>query len=267
MLLSKVLINDVRDVRSLGPGMLYQHLDAHTGRRLRHVHLRGFGEFTFRPKTSDCAVIREVLSDRQYDLGAVPQRAGIEATYAAIIERGQIPLIIDLGANIGASARWFAAQYPRARVVAVEPDRGNADLCRTNTLGHDVRVLTAAIGSTPGRVTLVDKDEQKWAIETVRDPTGTTTVVTVDDLLHSEPGCELFIVKVDIEGFESDLFAANTNWVHQAKVIFIEPHDWLLPDAASSASFQRVLGELDYDVLIRDENLVYVRRERSDPTR
>lgn len=41
-------------------------------------------------------------------------------------------LIVDMGANIGCTAADFAHRYQRARVLAVELDQSNADLCRRN---------------------------------------------------------------------------------------------------------------------------------------
>ena len=80
-------------------------------------------------------------------------------------------------------------------------------------------------------------------------------------------GSALFIVKIDIEGFESDLFASQTEWVDDAHVIVLEPHDWLLPGQATSRNFQIVLARHDFDILISGENLIYVRRESPETNR
>ena len=56
-----------------------------------------------------------------------------------------------------------------------------------------------------------------------------------------------------------DLFAANTDWIDAAFVIYVEPHDWLLPGKRTSRSFQRELARRDFELLIRGENLIYVR--------
>ncbi len=45
------------------------------------------------------------------------------------------PLILDCGANIGLSALYFQRLYPKARIMAFEPDTHNFELltktCRT----------------------------------------------------------------------------------------------------------------------------------------
>jgi hypothetical protein len=66
-----------------------------------------------------------------------------------------------------------------------------------------------------------------------------------------------FIIAIDIEGFESDLFAYNADWLKQ--FTHIEPHDWLLTGQNTSRSFQSALGREDFDVLLCGEDVVYVR--------
>lgn len=50
-------------------------------------------------------------------------------------------------------------------------------------------------------------------------------IVTVADLQSKVSEGELLIVKVDIEGFELDLFSQNTDWIAQAFTIIVEPYD------------------------------------------
>jgi hypothetical protein len=72
------------------------------------------------------------------------------------------------------------------------------------------------------------------------------------------PSGELLIAKIDIEGFESDLFAADTDWIDQTTVLIIEPHDWMLPGQGSSRTFRAAMGP-EFDMLVSGENLVFVR--------
>ena len=69
----------------------------------------------------------------------------------------------------------------------------------------------------------------------------------------------MFLVKIDIEGFEADLFGSNTDWIDQAKVVFLEPHDWMLPGQRTSRSFQDRMARADFDIAIATTNLLYVR--------
>lgn len=78
-------------------------------------------------------------------------------------------------------------------------------------------------------------------------------------LFAKYPGGVPFIAKVDIEGFEEDLFSENLDWLKEIFVLFIEPHDWLMSGRRTSRNFQRALAQHDFQILIRGENLVYIR--------
>ncbi|MEP1125052.1 MAG: FkbM family methyltransferase [Ilumatobacter sp.] len=163
------------------------------------------------------------------------------------------------GANNGASALWFRSTYPAAHIVAVEPESSNVRVLRDNTERSRVAVIEAAIGSRSGSVDIADHGHE-WGFRTTRSDTGTTPIVTIDDIVTGCPNSDLFIVKVDIEGFENDLFSEHLEWLDDVFVVMIEPHDWMLPGSRSSAAFQEAFGQRDFDILLRGENIVYVRR-------
>lgn len=248
------------EAKHLGPRFL-RHVVHRWGDRPFEVTVKGVGPMTLRPRTSDSDVVAQVFAEMQYDLRRFGQFDDVRARVDDIMARGRRPLVVDLGANIGASSVWFARLFPQAKVIAVEPDPDNVAICRRNARGYDIEVVAAAIGSEAGFVDLVDSTE-KWAVRTVRREEAAVPVTTMARLLaeHGE-GCELLLVKVDIEGFEADLFAANTEWVAEAMVLIVEPHDWMLPGEHTSRSFQRVIGQYDFDLLIMGENLIYVRSD------
>ena len=46
-----------------------------------------------------------------------------------------------------------------------------------------------------------------------------------------------FIVKIDIEGAEADVFASDTDWFNETPVVIVELHDWLMPKQGTAAEF------------------------------
>ena len=210
--------------------------------------------------TSDLEVVRQVWRDEQYVIPQAVQAARLKRYEAAIRDAGKVPVIVDAGANIGAAALWFAREWPQAQIVAVEPDPANAAMARQNCAGIDrIEVVEAAIGGEGGFVS-VDSEVEAYAVTTARADSG-CRVVTVGDCVAKVDGGELFAVKVDIEGFEDDLFAANTGWLDRVALVYIEPHDHIFPDRGTSRNFQAEMGRRDFDLLIRGENLIYIRRE------
>ena len=134
---------------------------------------------------------------------------------------GRRPLIVDAGANIGASPVYFIANLPSALVVAIEPDLENFKLLSKNVEGLNVEALRSAVASTAGRARVLDPGRGEWAYRTEpidesdSDVANTVPRVTINDIYASHrAGHFPFIVKVDIEGAERELFY-NTEWVAQ----------------------------------------------------
>jgi FkbM family methyltransferase len=217
--------------------------------------------FRYRVGTSDEGVIVQVLKNSDYNFGRLKRSADLQGVYQRIVRSGRVPLIVDAGANIGASAVYFSYSFPEARVVAIEPEQSNFDLLASNTQGLPVNCLRAAISSVAGSVKVVDPGHGFWGFRTAPATEGpdvqkAVRCVTVDSLYeqHAEIA-EPFIVKIDIEGAESDLFSANTEWVSRTPVLIIELHDWMLPGEANSRAFLKCIAELDRDFVHIGENI------------
>ncbi len=138
-------------------------------------------------------------------------------------------------------------------------------MCRVNTQRFtNVKVVEGAIGSEPGRVSLSNPLDEAWAVQTIRGHSGHIPVHTIPGIVDAQKeSSQLFIVKIDIEGFERDLFEANTGWVRDTAAIFLEPHDWLFPEKGTSLSFQRALVAQGFEIVIKGENLVFVSLPKS----
>jgi FkbM family methyltransferase len=244
---------------TFGPSFLLRHLPRLTGADTAVVRIRGVGEIHLRAGESDVAAIRQIFGGREYDIGRIPAiGARLNARYRAILDSGRKPVIVDAGANIGVASLWFRMVYPEATIVAVEPEPGNVAILSRNLGGlRDIMVLAAAIGGRPGFVQ-VRNERLGWAAQTARAESG-VSVVTMATAFDAAPECIPFFAKIDIEGFESDLFSDNLDWLSEVYMIIIEPHDWMLPGKKTSQSLQIAMGRCDFEMFISGENLVYVR--------
>ena len=250
---------NLSDVRQFGPGVLLRHAAKLRSDPRIAVRSNGIGRIMLRAGDSDISALRQALVDREYSFewpDSLKER--MDARYREILAAGAKPIIVDAGANIGAASLYFLTRFPEAHVVAVEPDPGNAAVLKENLGGRpNAVVLEAAIGAERGHVAL-QSPGSSWAVRTERSDSG-VPMVTVEDAYEASAGDTPFIVKVDIEGFEEDLFAANTGWIEKAFAVFIEPHDWMIPERHTSSSFQQAMARLPFKIYIRGENLLYVR--------
>jgi hypothetical protein len=64
-----------------------------------------------------------------------------------------------------------------------------------------------------------------------------------------------FLVKIDIEGAEQDLFSCNVEWIEKFPILIIELHDWLLPSQGTSRNFLKAIAPLDRDFVFFGENI------------
>ena len=245
------------DMRDLGPALIARFFLRADVRGYSVARTR-YGDFFFRRFDTDLRVLRQIFAGREYDLDRFPQGKIVRDAYDDMLRRRRTPVIIDAGANAGYTSRFLAQTYPQAKIFAIEPDAGNAALCRANVanLAH-VEVIEAAVGSQPGHVSVEHFAGASWGTRTKRSESG-VPVVTIDELSARIPDGELLIVKVDIEGFESDLFV-NPTWVAQTCVVVVEPHDWLFPGAGTSRTLQKAMLREDRELLISGDNLIWVR--------
>ena len=217
-------------------------------------------KFHYRKGTSDEGVIVQVLKNSDYNFGRLKRAKELSDLYARLAQSGKSPLIVDAGANIGASAVYFAYSFPEARVIAIEPERSNFELLTANTADLPVECLNAAVAASPGTLNVVDPGEGFWGYRTTAAP-GSAAVhpvdcVTIDDIYqrHAQDSVP-FIVKIDIEGSESELFAANTGWVDRTPILIIELHDWLMPGTANSRAFLQCIAGRNRDFVYLGENI------------
>ena len=219
-------------------------------------------ELTLRPGTSDVAACQQVFGMKSYDLRCLRRFGEIATLYRDAAARGRTCLILDLGANIGAASCYFAKAWPASHVVAVEPAADNFQLLFENTQELDnTTAWLAGIASTPGWLQLADPGAEKWAYRTERAEAQTpqaVRAVTVPEILDefsSGKGYDPFIVKIDIEGAESELFSRDTDWIDRFPVLIIELHDWLFCGQGGSLPFLRAIAARNRDFVLAGENV------------
>jgi FkbM family methyltransferase len=216
-------------------------------------------DFFFRRNSSDVRVIGQIFHDNCYDLRRLRRFDQIIEFVTRSIHSASGPLIVDAGANIGAASVYFATKVPDSLVIAIEPDFDNYQLLVENTKGLEVRPIHGALAATTGRARVIDAGEGFWGYRTQPIHDGeeggirTITMNQMYEMFASE--WVPFIVKIDIEGGERDLFSKDVEWVRRTPLIIIELHDWLLTSEANSSSFLRCISQLDRDFVYIGEDV------------
>lgn len=165
-----------------------------------------------RPGTCDVILYYDIMINNHY--GKIP------------IENAQT--IIDCGANIGMSCVYFLYRYPNARLIAIEPDPVNYELCIKNLapFGDRATVLKAALWGKSMSMTVESGNIGTWAstVTVAKGNSGSTIEgFDIPTLLKRYDIESVDILKIDIEGAEFDVFSAeNLDWINQIKCFQIE---------------------------------------------
>jgi FkbM family methyltransferase len=171
-----------------------------------------------RAHTSDLGVFRQIFIDREYRCLDDVRDPG---------------LIIDCGANVGYASAYFLARYPRARLIAVEPDTGNFAVLRDNLAAYSDRttLIQSGVWSTEtGLVMSEDKfgDGREWSYTVRPNRPGETPAmhaVDIGGLLKASGFDRISILKIDIEGSEKEVFRHNYQaWIGKVDRLVIELH-------------------------------------------
>jgi FkbM family methyltransferase len=210
---------------------------------------------------SDRQAVEQCFTEAQYDMPSGAHGVLMERIYSEIVASGKKPLIIDCGANIGASVLWFNARYPEAHIVAIEPAPDNFALLRKNCKGLDVDFREAGVDANDGHASLSSRRGTGMGYQTNTENDGIAIkLISLRTVIESKPTTEYtpFLLKIDIEGAEKSLFSGDTATVNQFPLIILEPHDWMLPGQRSSVEFFRFHASAGREFSMKHENVASI---------
>jgi FkbM family methyltransferase len=136
------------------------------------------------------------------------------------------PVILDCGANIGMSCIYFKTLFPSSRIRAYEADCRIAGILKSNLERnamtnieivakaiwiHDKGVLFGVQGADGGSIF---RPENAMSVASIR----------LRDEIEKEESIDL--LKMDIEGAETDVLTDCRDVLHRVKRTFIEYHSW-----------------------------------------
>lgn len=152
---------------------------------------------------NDQAIIREVFAENVY-----------RVTSEELAVTGRV---VDLGANIGAFTVYCLGLREDAEVWAYEPEPHNYELLKTNLALNGVadraHLSKIAVGAARGETRLTNEGggsrmEEYLAGRELPADAARVPVITLEDVWHAGSLDEVDVLKVDVEGAETDLLCA-----------------------------------------------------------
>ena len=172
--------------------------------------------------SSDYDVLRQVVFKGEYETACSALKLNFK-TFEPVI-------IVDAGANIGLTSRFFAERFPNSLIYALEPEPENFKILKKNVAGLDtIKPLQNALSAERGKRFEIGKsmrDGADWARTTQESANGTIMGITLEELLTENVGF-FDILKIDIEGAERFIFdnQASQDFLDKTRVLVIEIHD------------------------------------------
>lgn len=172
-------------------------------------------------------------------------------------------LIIDAGAHVGTAAVLYAAAFPQAAVIAVEPNAENHRFLRRNLRPYPRAVaLRGALWAAAGHVRIQNPESASVGFRVTPcapDASSSVRAYTVKELLAFSKLERIDLLKLDIEGSERELFSSDPEaWLPFVDHLVIEVHEDLAPGAA--AAIARAMAPDEWTPGRQGEYDVYHRR-------
>ena len=180
----------------------------------------------YRPGSSDpWAIYNHLMKPRERDEYAPPREA--------LLRPQAVRTVLDVGANIGATALYFSQIFPNARVYAFEPAPDNFKVLERNIANSPrIRGFNFALGASDATLELFASDNPvnfggyslhpagSDPSKRIRIPVRSVAAVLAELQLE-----EFDVLKVDTEGAEWDIVTAfPENVLRTAKYITGELH-------------------------------------------
>jgi FkbM family methyltransferase len=137
------------------------------------------------------------------------------------------PMILDCGANIGISVLNYKRWFPKAHIIAFEPDPFIFPILRRNLVRNgcdDVVVVQAAVASKQGEATFFCEGADGSRLVSEDQRTNDNTVLVRTVALGDYLSDTVDLLKVDIEGAEFEVLAHLTGRSQNVRNMVVECH-------------------------------------------
>lgn len=203
--------------------------------------------FCLRGNTVDFDVTNSILRKGEYDIDF-----GFEPA-----------VIVDAGANIGASTLYFRLRYPNSIIYAIEPEGSNFKLLEKNLASYkNVHTEKCAVWYKNMDLVVSDPGAEKYAFR-MDEAGGDGNIIsgfTMNELMKRWNLERIDLLKMDIEGAEKKLFdMMEIPWIKRVRVLVVELHDTLEP--GTMEAFRKAISGIDCTVTRKGENYIVFNNE------
>ena len=170
------------------------------------------------------------------------------------------PTILDCGSHIGISVAWFKQRFPRARIIAFEPDPDTFRLLQTNVAVNGfqgVELLNVAVSARKGTARLYGEFgvaapmasahslRRDWGSQRSQQWIPVNTVPLAEYITGP-----VDYLKLDIEGAETEVLKSIAQQLHLVRAVGLEFHGTGSDASTDEEDLLRLLRENGFAVSI-----------------
>lgn len=213
----------------------------------------------------DILTVFEIYAEENYSLKKYEISNRVMINFEKNLRKNLKPLIIDCGSNIGSSTEYFYRIFKNSKVIGVEPNVESLNFSKNNIISENYLMINKAISCENKKVYLDNTLKDNRSSKISENKGDIVDTITVNELIkYYGKNCHPFLIKIDIEGYEKDLFLKDYSWIDEFEIIIIEIHDWMIPNSANSYSFFSAMFNImsqknKRDMIISGENLISIK--------
>lgn len=140
--------------------------------------------------------------------------------------RNAVSTILDVGANVGQSARHYVMAFPGARICCFEPVASTfAQLAKNVSRLPQVRTFEVGLGAEDGYSNInVGADSRLSSVTTNRpgDTSQRIQITTLDRFCAANQIAEIDLLKIDTEGYELAVLRGGAGALKAGRVKFVQ---------------------------------------------
>lgn len=191
-----------------------------------------FGNFIVRPKTTDLVVVSPAYERRDLD-------KLIEIIDYQLKQNKKV-LFIDVDSNIGSYSIAIGNAYKNIdtlHIMSIEAAKENFDLLKKNVslnkLDNKITLINAALADSPDKTInfsfnkkvpgcsgISFINDRDFIIEQVK-------TTTLDLLIQNQYNFDVYIIKIDVEGYETEILKGSESLLNSEKEIYLLVEDFI----------------------------------------
>ncbi len=188
----------------------------------RKISFNGY-QFSIPDAISFVWQYKEIMVDRCYDFETDAKQ----------------PVIYDCGANVGLASLFFANKFPNAKILAFEADKKISEIARNNLDSNNINnaeVINKAVWINEEQLNFSSEGADGGSLMNNSANKQLVQAIRLRDWLEKENQVDM--LKMDIEGAESEVMLDCENSLGHVQHVFLEYHSY----SKSKQNLSAILG-------------------------